>query len=764
MTAPPTVCIVTRPDLFPANHGAAVRIVRTAEHLSRAGARVLVVTDDRDRYLRVEEGRFEEVAYPPRFRAAEEWPPLSRVGRWAERLCRQLGYPDEELFLYRPLFDPAWWGRVTEVGRVERVDVFQAEFPGYGVPAVVAARLLGAGRRLRGGRRPHVCVVEHNVEWERLHEFGHDVRHIRRVETGILKLADDVVTVSSEDRRRLVAAGVDGASVTVIPHGVDFAALARAAADPTVGARVRARYGIPAKAPLLFFHGTLHYWPNTEAVRFVAEQLLPRLLSRVPEARVLICGLNPPTYYAHPAITFPGPVDDLAEHIAAADLCICPLFAGGGTRLKLFEYMAAGKATVSTTKGAEGIPVDGEMALADGADAFAGAVVALLGDPGRRREMGGRARAFARRYDWPRIAEAFLSLYRGEGRGVDWNERLRGESDGAEVPSLPPLAEAPAVEAHLPPRTPSKPLTLLLLINRGCNLRCVFCDLWSDHRNMPVDERVVPLFDEALAIGTRTLVLTGGEPFLHPDLFRAVRAAKARGMGVNITTNGTLLDRRWEEVVTSGVDSLSFSVDGLETTHDRLRGRKGAWQRTMAAMERVIAHGGIGVSVYFTVTRDNVRELVEVYEQVRALGARFDFWPVNDAPDLYLRTEDDARAWREAVAHIAARETDVAERVGYYLRGLDYHAGRMGPVRCLGFVDQYGVRFDGALLPCCVWGGDGLVVGNVFERPLRELWHAPEVQRFREQMFAQGCAAGCFNHSLYEFERSTRLPFEVPKR
>jgi hypothetical protein len=99
------------------------------------------------------------------------------------------------------------------------------------------------------------------------------------------------------------------AAQSLIPHGVSLLPFRKA--QP---AGVRARHGIAADAPLLIFHGTLHYWPNTEAVRFIAEQLLPRLVGPLPGVRVLICGMSPPRYYAHPAIVFTGPVDDLPAH------------------------------------------------------------------------------------------------------------------------------------------------------------------------------------------------------------------------------------------------------------------------------------------------------------------------------------------------------------------------------------------------------------------------------------------------------------------
>jgi MoaA/NifB/PqqE/SkfB family radical SAM enzyme len=165
--------------------------------------------------------------------------------------------------------------------------------------------------------------------------------------------------------------------------------------------------------------------------------------------------------------------------------------------------------------------------------------------------------------------------------------------------------------------------------------------------------------------------------------------------------------------------------------------------------------------VYFTVTNQNVHELVPVFELAQQLRAGFDFWPVNDAPTLTLTQDAHIRLYRDAVAHIGAAAPDVAARRRYYDEGLRYHAGEKTPVRCLGLIDQYGVTFEGALLPCCVWGGDGLAVGNVFETPLSTLWRSPEVQARRESLFAEGCTVGCFNHSLYEFTRSTGLGFRV---
>lgn len=744
------IALVTRGDLYPTHHGAAVKIVRTAEYLSMLGDDVFIVTDNPDFYLGYTKGQVREIPYGPRFRAAEEWPGVHRATALAERLCLRVGYPSEELFLYRPQFDPAWWARVLYVGRKERVDLFQAEFPGYAFACAAAARALGV----------RSALVQHNVEWDRLVDVAglgeRPIRRIRALELAAIAAVDEVIAVSEDDRQRMVQAGAKADKITVIPHGVDTLSYRERRSEAV-------RYGLSLDpdAPVIFFHGTLHYWPNTRAVAWLAEEILPRLMPRHPRLRALVVGMNPPTYYAHPAMLFTGPVDDLPRHIAAADVCVCPVQSGGGTRMKLLEYFAAGKATVSTTKGAEGIRYEAgrDIAIADDADAFADAIDALLRDPEARRRMGEQARAFAAWYDWTAIAQRTLELYSGQGRGGDYNREIATAT--RPIAALPrPLPPVNPIEAHLPQRVPSKPLTLLLLVNRGCNLRCVFCDLWDRPENMPY-ERVVALLDEAQAIGTKTLVLTGGEPFMHPRLFDIVRAARERGMGVNITTNGTLVEKRWEELREAGVDSLSVSVDGLAPTHDALRGQPGCHSRTMKALTRLRQEGGVGVSLYFVVTRKNVHELPEVYELSRQIGAGFDFWPVNDAKDLYLIEEEDKARYREAVAYVAAREPAVAARRHFYEEGLAYHDGLSGPVRCLGLVDQYGVTYEGDLLPCCVWGGEDLKVGNVFETPLRELWSSEPVQRYRQRLWGEGCTAGCFNHSLYELTRSTGESFRV---
>lgn len=138
------VALLSRPDLFPTQHGAAARIVRSAEALVAQGDTVVVLTEDREHYWRVTPTGWVAVPYSARFRAFLEWP-LLRNQQAAESWCRRVGYPPEEFFLYRPIFEPSWWARALYVGLRERIEVYQAEFPGFTVPARVGAAVSGDG-------------------------------------------------------------------------------------------------------------------------------------------------------------------------------------------------------------------------------------------------------------------------------------------------------------------------------------------------------------------------------------------------------------------------------------------------------------------------------------------------------------------------------------------------------------------------------------------------------------------------------------------
>jgi glycosyltransferase involved in cell wall biosynthesis len=166
------------------------------------------------------------------------------------------------------------------------------------------------------------------------------------------------------------------------------------------------------------FIGSLDFLPNQDAVKWILDELWPRVLSEIPHARLTIAGSAPPAWLSEKArarnVELRGNVADAAEFTRSNAVVIAPLFAGGGMRIKVLEAMALGKAVVATTIGAGGIDVEHErdILIADDAKTFAEAVVRLLRDRERAARIGAAAREkVARRYDSDTLARGLLRFY-----------------------------------------------------------------------------------------------------------------------------------------------------------------------------------------------------------------------------------------------------------------------------------------------------------------------------------------------------------------
>ena len=143
----------------------------------------------------------------------------------------------------------------------------------------------------------------------------------------------------------------------------------------------------------IVFSGNLGYHPNISAVRFFRSEIWPRLRERWPALIWRLVGKNPEAVARYLSgdsrIQMTGPVKDAVAELAKARIAVVPLLAGSGTRFKILEAWAAGTAVVSTSLGAEGLPVrHGENALlADGAAAFAETVSRLLASSDLRLDL-----------------------------------------------------------------------------------------------------------------------------------------------------------------------------------------------------------------------------------------------------------------------------------------------------------------------------------------------------------------------------------------
>ena len=222
---------------------------------------------------------------------------------------------------------------------------------------------------------------------------------LHRFEQTLARRAYAVVAVSA-DEAALVRAIAPTTRVVLAPNGVDVDAL---------------KPSPPGDAAL--FVGLLSYAPNRDAMTWFAREVLPRLGPDGPE--VLVAGREPGPELQSlargaPRLRLLGFVPDLAPLYAQAGVFVNPMRGGGGTRLKMLEAMAAGKAVVSTSIGAEGLALTPgrDVVIADTAAEFAAAVCALLADRAQASRLGRAARALVEaRYRWEACLAPIEDLY-----------------------------------------------------------------------------------------------------------------------------------------------------------------------------------------------------------------------------------------------------------------------------------------------------------------------------------------------------------------
>ncbi len=226
-----------------------------------------------------------------------------------------------------------------------------------------------------------------SAQWRRTVRFERDA--VRRF--------DLVLAVSDTDRRTLLQAyGPLRNAVHVVPTGVDT----RYFGDVT--GPVRPRH--------MVFTGSMDWLPNEDGMLYFVRDVLPLVRREEPDATVAIVGRAPTPAivklgFEH-GVEVTGRVDDVRPHMAAGAVYIVPLRIGGGTRLKIFEAMAMGKPVVSTTVGAEGLPVEpgADVIIADSPHKFAEAVVRLFRSEEERTRIGEAGRRLvAEQYDWSAV-------------------------------------------------------------------------------------------------------------------------------------------------------------------------------------------------------------------------------------------------------------------------------------------------------------------------------------------------------------------------
>ena len=178
------------------------------------------------------------------------------------------------------------------------------------------------------------------------------------------------------------------------------------------------------------------------------------------------------------------------------------------------------------------------------------------------------------------------------------------------------LKELKAPTPVRPRRDPPGPVVIWNLIRR-CNLRCKHCYSISADVDFPGELSTAEVFrvmDDLEAARVPVLILSGGEPLLRPDIFDISRRAKAMGFYVGLSSNGALIDGdNIGDIAAIGYDYVGISLDGIGATHDKFRGKAGAFEASLGGV-RLCLTAGIKVGLRFTMTMDNYAELPDLLD------------------------------------------------------------------------------------------------------------------------------------------------------
>ena len=331
-------------------------------------------------------------------------------------------------------------------------------------------------------------------------------------------------------------------------------------------------------------------------------------------------------------------------------------------------------------------------------------------------------------------------------------------------------------------------------ITLKCNLACQHCGSRAGHARAKElsTEEALDMVKQLADVGIKEVTLIGGEAFLRPDWLEIAQAITASGMLCGMTTGGygITLDtaRRMKE---AGIRVVSVSIDGLEATHDRVRGRQGTWQwafKTMSHLKQAGIHFGCNTQI----NRLSAPEFPQIYECIRDAGAFA--WQIQltvpmgnaaDNSDILLQPYEllDVYPMIARVAERANREGVVqvqpGNNIGYYgpyerlLRGGDAWSFWQG---CSAGLAALGIEADGAIKGCPSLPTSAYTGGNIRDHSLRTIIEETEELRFnlgagtpegtkhlwgfcKTCEFAELCRGGCSWTAHVFFDKRGNNPY-----
>ena len=302
------------------------------------------------------------------------------------------------------------------------------------------------------------------------------------------------------------------------------------------------------------------------------------------------------------------------------------------------------------------------------------------------------------------------------------------------------------------------PISAAWEITMACNMRCKHCGSGCTDRRPDelTTEEALRLCDDLAEIGVKFVGLSGGDPLLRSDWPLIARRLTGHGMVVSMVSNGWLIDEQViNKALSSGLDTIGVSLDGLKETHDAIR-RKGAFARALNAL-LLMKEKGFPSSVITTVMKQNLSELPELKKILEKRGV--DQWQIqmgipmgslqhnlDDVIDPFQLSE--IIDFTYGVMKEGKISTLLANSIGYYTdKSVATREAASGPGTvwsgCYAGKTSLGILHDGRIVGCFFLKDDEFVEGSIRETSLREIWSRPGAFAWNREMNREKLTGFC---------------------
>jgi radical SAM protein with 4Fe4S-binding SPASM domain len=348
---------------------------------------------------------------------------------------------------------------------------------------------------------------------------------------------------------------------------------------------------------------------------------------------------------------------------------------------------------------------------------------------------------------------------------------------------LPLAAETRPIDQHW------RPIYAVWEVTLRCDLACRHCGSRAGHARGDelTTEQCLDLVRQMADLGVKEVTLIGGEAYLRDDWTEIVREIRKCGMQATMTSGGRgITAERAKIAAEAGLQSVSISIDGLEATHDRLRGVEGSFRSAVDALKHLRA-AGIRVACNTQINRLSVPDLPELLEIIAALGVHS--WQIQltvamgraaDEPEVLLQPHD-LLEFYPMLARLKKRMDEVGVRlwpgnnIGYFGPYETLFKGTMPRghmASCGAGRSTLGIEADGAIKGCPSLPTDAWTGGNIRDNSLKDIWERSAPLRYtrdrtvddlwgycRTCYYADVCRAGCTWTSFVLFGKAGNNPY-----